>query len=83
MRIVTARSSSEAKEKYHALQQNYHLHSQFVSYAGDTGIDIDRHADNEPLTARTEGLTSYVMRPDVRRKFESMTRRCRRRAVTC
>lgn len=84
LRIVTARSSSDAKEKYHALQQHYHQHAQLVSYAGDTGIDIDRYADDEPLTTQTEGLTSYVVRPDgsgkpltagdVRRKFASVTR---------
>jgi len=84
LRIVTARSSSDAKEKYHLLQQHYHQHAQLVSYAGDTGIDIDRYADDEPLTTQTEGLTSYVMRPDgsgkpltagdVRRKFASVTR---------
>lgn len=84
LRIVTARSSGDAKEKYHTLQSHYHQHAQLVSYAGDTGIDIDRYADDEPLTTQTEGLTSYVMRPDgsgqpltagdVRRKFASVTR---------
>lgn len=84
LRIVTAPTAIAAQEKYDALQSNYHLQAQLVSYAGDTGIDIDRYADNEPLSTQTEGLTSYVMRPDgsgkpltagdVRKRFASVTR---------
>ncbi|WP_044875254.1 LLM class flavin-dependent oxidoreductase [Pseudomonas sp. LFM046] len=84
LRIVTAPTAIEAQRKYDELQSNYHLNAQLVSYAGDTGIDIDRYADNEPLTTQTEGLTSYVMRPDgsgkpltageVRQRFARVTR---------
>lgn len=84
LRIVTAPTAIEAQQKYDQLQSNYHLQAQLVSYAGDTGIDIDRYADNEPLTTHTEGMTSYVMRPDgsgkpltagdVRQRFARVTR---------
>ncbi|QMV65642.1 LLM class flavin-dependent oxidoreductase [Pseudomonas berkeleyensis] len=84
LRIVTAPTAIEAQRKYDQLQSNYHLQAQLVSYAGDTGIDIDRYADNEPLTTHTEGMTSYVMRPDgsgkpltagdVRQRFARVTR---------
>ena len=84
LRIVTARTAIEAQKKYDELQSNYHLQAQLVSYAGDTGIDLDRYADNEPLTTETQGLTSYVMRPDgsgqpltagdVRKRFAQVTR---------
>jgi FMN-dependent oxidoreductase (nitrilotriacetate monooxygenase family) len=84
LRVVTAPTAIEAQQKYDLLQSNYHLQAQLVSYAGDTGIDIDRYTDNEPLTTHTEGMTSYVMRPDgsgkpltageVRQRFARVTR---------
>ncbi|QYX53764.1 LLM class flavin-dependent oxidoreductase [Pseudomonas sp. S07E 245] len=84
LRIVTAKTEIEAQRKYEQLQSNYHLQAQLVSYAGDTGIDISRYADNEPLATHTEGLTSYMMRPDgsgkpltagdVKQRFASVTR---------
>ncbi len=61
-RIVTARTAGEAQEKYQELQRNYHVEAQLVSYAGDTGIDLSRYADNEPLTTTSNGLTSYVVK---------------------
>jgi len=84
LRIVTAPTAIEAQKKYDTLQSNYHLQAQLVSYAGDTGIDINRYADNEALSTHTEGMTSYVMRPDgsgkpltageVRQRFANVTR---------
>ena len=54
------------------------------SYAGDTGIDLSRYADSDVLSTHTEGLTSYMMRPDgsgkpltagdVRQRFANVTR---------
>lgn len=83
-RIVTARTAGEAQEKYQELQRNYHVEAQLVSYAGDTGIDLSRYSDNEPLTTTSNGLTSYVVKGspgdapltagDVRRKFADVTR---------
>ncbi|GAA1361911.1 LLM class flavin-dependent oxidoreductase [Arthrobacter rhombi] len=83
-RIITAPTASQAQAKYEDLQRNYHLEAQLVSYAGDTGIDLDKYADNEPLTTSTNGLSSYVVtggpqdQPltagDVRRKFSQVTR---------
>lgn len=73
----------EAQRKYDELQSTYHLQAQLVSYAGDTGIDISRYADSDALSMHTEGLTSYVMRPDgsgqpltagdVKKRFASVT----------
>jgi len=84
LRIVTAPTAIEAQKKYEDLQSNYHLQAQLVSYAGDTGIDISRYADNEALSTHTEGLTSYVMKPDgsgkpltagdVKQRFAKVTR---------
>lgn len=84
LRIVTARTAIEAQRKYDELQSHYHLEAQLVSYAGDTGIDLSRYADSDPLSTHTEGLTSYVMRPDgsgkpltagdVRERFAKVTR---------
>ncbi|WP_323162178.1 LLM class flavin-dependent oxidoreductase [Pseudomonas fluorescens] len=84
LRIVTAKTEIEAQRKYDELQSNYHLQAQLVSYAGDTGIDISRYADGDALSTHTEGLTSYVMRPDgsgkpltagdVKQRFASVTR---------
>lgn len=84
LRIVTAKTEIEAQRKYDVLQSNYHLEAQLVSYAGDTGIDLSRYSDNEALTNHTEGLTSYMMRPDgsgkpltagdVRQRFANVTR---------
>lgn len=83
-RIITAPTAIEAQKKYDDLQSNYHLEAQLVSYAGDTGIDLSKYADNEPLTTDSNGLTSYVVKGaptdkpltagDVRRKFENVTR---------
>jgi FMN-dependent oxidoreductase (nitrilotriacetate monooxygenase family) len=83
-RIITAPTAAGAQEKFEDLQRNYHLEAQLVSYAGDTGIDLSKYADNEPLTTETNGLTSYVVKGgpggepmtagDVRRKFSSVTR---------
>ena len=60
------------------------MQAQLVSYAGDTGIDIGRYADNEALSTHTEGMTSYVMHPDgsgkpltagdVKQRFAKVTR---------
>lgn len=84
LRVVVGATALEAQQKYEALQSNYHLQAQLVSYAGDTGIDISRYADNEPLSTHTEGMTSYIMRPDgsgkpltageVKQRFASVTR---------
>ena len=84
LRIVTAKTEIEAQRKYDALQSNYHLEAQLVSYAGDTGIDLSRYADGDALSTHTEGLTSYMMRPDgsgkpltagdVRKRFANVTR---------
>ncbi|QJQ11184.1 LLM class flavin-dependent oxidoreductase [Pseudomonas putida] len=84
LRIVTAKTEIEAQRKYDELQSNYHLEAQLVSYAGDTGIDLSRYADGDALSTRTEGLTSYMMRPDgsgkpltagdVRKRFANVTR---------
>lgn len=84
LRIVTAPTAIEAQKKYDTLQSNYHLQAQLVSYAGDTGIDINRYADNEALSTHTEGMTSYIMKPDgsgkpltageVRQRFANVTR---------
>ena len=84
LRIVTAKTEIEAQRKYDELQSNYHLEAQLVSYAGDTGIDLSRYADSDALSNHTEGLTSYMMRPDgsgkpltagdVRKRFANVTR---------
>lgn len=84
LRIVTAPTAIEAQKKYEELQSNYHLQAQLVSYAGDTGIDISRYADSEALSTHTEGMTSYVMKPDgsgkpltagdVKQRFAKVTR---------
>lgn len=84
LRIVTARTEIEAHRKYETLQSNYHLEAQLVSYAGDTGIDLNRYADSDALSTHTEGLTSYMMRPDgsgkpltagdIRKRFANVTR---------
>lgn len=84
LRVVTGATALEAQEKYERLQSNYHLQAQLVSYAGDTGIDISRYADNEPLATHTEGMTSYIMKPDgsgkpltageVKQRFANVTR---------
>ncbi|UZJ59914.1 LLM class flavin-dependent oxidoreductase [Pseudomonas sp. KU26590] len=84
LRIVTAKTEIEAQQKYEKLQSNYNAQAQLVSYAGDTGIDLSRYSDNEPLSTHTEGMTSYVMRPDgsgkpltagdVRQRFANVTR---------
>jgi FMN-dependent oxidoreductase (nitrilotriacetate monooxygenase family) len=84
LRIVTAPTAIEAQRKYDRLQSHYHLQAQLVSYAGDTGIDISRYADSEALSTHTEGMTSYVMRPDgsgkpltagdVKQRFAKVTR---------
>jgi FMN-dependent oxidoreductase (nitrilotriacetate monooxygenase family) len=83
-RIITAPTAIEAQEKYDELQRNYHVEAQLVSYAGDTGIDLSKYGDDEPLTTSTNGLTSYVVKGapqdnpltagDVRRKFSEVTR---------
>lgn len=84
LRVVTGATALQAQQKYEALQSNYHLQAQLVSYAGDTGIDISRYADNEALSTHTEGMTSYVMKPDgsgkpltageVKKRFANVTR---------
>lgn len=84
LRIVTAKTEIEAQRKYDELQSNYHLEAQLVSYAGDTGIDLSRYADSDALSNHTEGLTSYMMRPDgsgkpltagdVRKRLANVTR---------
>jgi FMN-dependent oxidoreductase (nitrilotriacetate monooxygenase family) len=84
LRIITAPTAIEAQKKYETLQSNYHLQAQLVSYAGDTGIDISRYADSEALSTHTEGMTSYVMKPDgsgkpltageVKQRFANVTR---------
>lgn len=84
LRIVTAKTEIEAQRKYDELQSNYHLEAQLVSYAGDTGFDLSRYADSDALSNHTEGLTSYMMRPDgsgkpltagdVRQRFANVTR---------
>ncbi|WP_085625180.1 MULTISPECIES: LLM class flavin-dependent oxidoreductase [unclassified Pseudomonas] len=84
LRIVTAKTEIEAQRKYDELQSNYHLEAQLVSYAGDTGFDLNRYADSDALSNHTEGLTSYMMRPDgsgkpltagdVRQRFANVTR---------
>ncbi|MBV4491633.1 LLM class flavin-dependent oxidoreductase [Pseudomonas oryzicola] len=84
LRIVTAKTEIEARRKYDELQSHYHLEAQLVSYAGDTGFDLSRYADSDALSNHTEGLTSYMMRPDgsgkpltagdVRKRFASVTR---------
>ncbi|MEN5300612.1 LLM class flavin-dependent oxidoreductase [Pseudomonas sp. TWI628] len=84
LRIVTGKTEIEAQRKYDALQSHYHLEAQLVSYAGDTGIDLSRYADSDALATHTEGLTSYMMRPDgsgkpltagdVRQRFANVTR---------
>lgn len=84
LRIVTAKTEIKAQRKYDELQSNYHLEAQLVSYAGDTGIDLSRYADGDALSTHTEGLTSYMMRPDgsgkpltagdVRKRFANVTR---------
>jgi alkanesulfonate monooxygenase SsuD/methylene tetrahydromethanopterin reductase-like flavin-dependent oxidoreductase (luciferase family) len=83
-RIITAPTAIEAQEKYEDLLRNYHLEAQLVSYAGYTGIDLSKYADDEPLTTVSNGLTSYVVKGapreqpltagDVRRKFSEVTR---------
>lgn len=83
-RIITAPTTIEAQAKHDELQRNYHVEAQLVSYAGDTGIDLSRYADDEPLTTVSNGLTSYVVKGggqdkpltagDVRRKFAEVTR---------
>lgn len=83
-RIITAPTTIEAQAKHDELQRNYHLEAQLVSYAGDTGIDLSKYADDEPLTTVSNGLTSYVVKGgaqdkpltagDVRRKFGEVTR---------
>lgn len=84
LRVVVAPTAIEAQKKYDTLQSHYHLQAQLVSYAGDTGIDISRYADNEPLSTQTEGMTTYVMKPDgdgkpltageVKQRFANVTR---------
>ncbi|MER2299128.1 MAG: NtaA/DmoA family FMN-dependent monooxygenase, partial [Pseudomonas sp.] len=84
LRIVTAKTEIEAQRKYDELQSNYHLEAQLVSYAGDTGIDLSRYADSDALSTHTEGLTSYMMRPDgsgrpltagdIKKRFANVTR---------
>lgn len=84
LRIVTGKTEIEAQRKYDQLQGNYHLEAQLVSYAGDTGFDLSRYADSDALSNHTEGLTSYMMRPDgsgkpltagdVRKRFANVTR---------
>ena len=83
-RIITAPTAIEAQQKYDELQRNYHVEAQLVSYAGDTGIDLSKYADDEPLTTVSNGLTSYVVKGgtgekpltagDVRKKFADVTR---------
>ena len=83
-RIITAPTAIEAQQKYDELQRNYHVEAQLVSYAGDTGIDLSKYADDEPLTTVSNGLTSYVVKggtgekpltaDDVRKKFADVTR---------
>lgn len=83
-RVITAPTASLAQAKYDDLQANYHLEAQLVSYAGDTGIDLSRYADDEPLTTQTSGLSSYVQKSaagqtpltarDLRERFARVTR---------
>jgi FMN-dependent oxidoreductase (nitrilotriacetate monooxygenase family) len=82
-RVVVGRTAAEAQAKLEDLQSTYRLRAQLVSYSGDTGIDIARYADDEPLTTTTNGLTSYVVRGDgdrpltagdVKRRFASVAR---------
>jgi long-chain alkane monooxygenase len=84
VRVVTAKTASEAQRKLDDIQAHYHLEAQLVSYAGDTGIDLSRYADDEPLATTTNGLSSYVVKGkpaaapltagDVRRKFATVAR---------
>jgi FMN-dependent oxidoreductase (nitrilotriacetate monooxygenase family) len=84
VRVVTAKTAIEAQRKLDDIQAHYHLEAQLVSYAGDTGIDLSRYADDEPLATTTDGLSSYVVKGkpaaapltagDVRRKFATVAR---------
>ncbi|MFB9378183.1 NtaA/DmoA family FMN-dependent monooxygenase [Kineococcus gynurae] len=83
-RIVVAPTRAAAQEKLADLQSAYRLQAQLVSYSGDSGIDISRYADDEPLSTVTNGLTSYVPKAgpgsppltagDVRRRFANVDR---------
>ncbi|MFT4042325.1 MAG: NtaA/DmoA family FMN-dependent monooxygenase [Gordonia sp. (in: high G+C Gram-positive bacteria)] len=83
-KVIVAPTALAAQEKFDDLQRHYHLEAQLVSYAGDTGIDISKYADAEPLTTTSNGLTSYVLTAgagsapltagDVKRKFSSIIR---------
>lgn len=83
-RVVVGRTEDEAQAKYDDLQSTYRLRAQLVSYSGDTGIDISRYADDEPLSTVTNGLSSYVLTAgpgsppltagEVRRRFRSVAR---------
>lgn len=83
-RIITAPTAALAQAKYEDLQSNYHLEAQLVSYAGDTGIDLSRYADDEPLVTESKGLSSYVQKAadgqkpltagDMRERFRNVTR---------
>lgn len=83
-KVVVAAGDAQAQEKLEDLERHYHLEAQLVSYAGDTGIDLSRYGDDEPLVQESNGLTSYVRRAgpdsapltagDVREKFRSVIR---------
>ncbi|WP_273727647.1 NtaA/DmoA family FMN-dependent monooxygenase [Brucella gallinifaecis] len=84
MRIIVGKTEADAQRKYDETQSNYHLEAQLVSYAGDTGIDISRYADDEVLATVSKGHASKVERPvdgqkpltagDVKARFAKFTR---------
>ncbi|TXR52860.1 NtaA/DmoA family FMN-dependent monooxygenase [Quadrisphaera setariae] len=83
-RVVVGRTEAEAQAKHEDLQSTYRLRAQLVSYSGDTGIDLSRYADDEPLSTVTNGLSSYVLKAgpgsppltagEVRQRFSSVAR---------
>lgn len=84
VRIIVGKTKADAQRKYDEIQSNYHLEAQLVSYAGDTGIDISRYADDEVLATASKGHASKVEQPrpgekpltagDLKARFSKFTR---------
>ncbi|MGP3534551.1 NtaA/DmoA family FMN-dependent monooxygenase [Microbacterium sp. RD1] len=82
MNLLIAPTDIAVQEKLDGFQQHYSSDAQLAAYAGWSGIDFARYADDEPLTkqqtthtqtAATRSDTPPVLAGDIRRQFASVT----------
>ncbi|MFB4349478.1 NtaA/DmoA family FMN-dependent monooxygenase [Microbacterium sp. CR_7] len=82
MNPVLARTSIAVQEKLDAYQSHYNADAQLAAYAGWSGVDFSRYADDEPIakqatthtqTQATRGDAPPLLAGDVRARFAFVT----------